>query len=102
MVLIILESGKIEIASLRDGALGHVSHFQTNSSQFIRSRWTGSDSAKFITSDAQDNLHVWDIAKGITPFYSAQSKAGTIIEIGQFANRPDTILTLTDKNSLQM
>ncbi len=102
VVLIILESGKIEIASLREGALTHVSHFQTNSSQFIRSRWTISDPTKFITSDAQDNLHVWDIGKGITPFYSAQSKVGTVIEIGQFANRPDTVLTLTDKNSIQM
>lgn len=102
MVLIILESGKIELAALKDGTLAHVSHFQTNSSQFIRSKWTVSDPNKFVTSDAQDNLHVWNVAKGITPFFSAQSKVGTVIEIGQFASRPDTLLTLTDKNALQM
>lgn len=102
IVLIILESGKIEISALKEGVLTHLSHFQTNSNQFIRSKWTAADPNKFVTSDAQDNLHVWDISKGITPFFSAQSKVGTVIEIGQFGTRPDTLLTLTDKNSLQM
>lgn len=102
VVLIILESGKIEISSLKNGVIAFDQSFQTNSEQFIRSKWTATDSNKFITSDSQDNLYVWDIAKGITPFYSAQSKSGTILEIGQFASKPEIILTITDKNALVM
>lgn len=101
-VLIILESGKIEISTLKNGAITYDQSFQTNSEQFIRSRWTATDANKFITSDSQDNLYVWDIAKGITPFFSSQSKSGTILEIGQFASKPEIILTITDKNALLM
>lgn len=102
VVLVILESGKIEISSLKNGAVYFEQAFQTNSEQFIRSRWTATDGNKFITSDSQNNLYVWDISKGITPFYSSQSKNGTILEIGQFASKPETILTITDKNTLLM
>lgn len=98
----ILESGKIEIASLNNGKIQSEQSFQTNSEQFIKTQWTKNDQSKFLTSDSQDNLYMWDIAKGITPFFSIQSKFGTILEISQFINRPETVLAITDKNNLQM
>ena len=97
-----MESGKIDIASLKSGSVAPETSFQTNSNQFIKSYWIKGDGTKFLTSDSQDNLSMWDISKGITPSFSTQSKMGTILEISQFERNTDTILTITDKNLLQM
>ena len=98
----ILESGKIDISTLRNGCVFQERSFQTNSDQFIKSHWIQGDETKFVTSDSQDNLYMWDVSKGITPHFSTRSKAGTVLEISQFNSRSNVLLTLTDKNTLQM
>ena len=102
VILIILENGKIEVASLKNGTINPEQSFQTNSENFLTAEWTQNDASRFLTSDSQDNLYMWDISKGITPAFSAQSKSGAILDMRQFAGRPETIITLTDKNNVQM
>lgn len=100
--MVLLENGKMETLSFRQGHFVLQAAFQVTSEGASTGEWDRFDPCRFFSSDASQCFYVWDVSKGIVPIYSNSHKQGHIQFIAQSKQKDSLLVTLNDRGQAHL
>ncbi len=96
----LLENGKIETISYKNGQFIQQASFQVSSEGFSTGEWDHFDPTKIYSADSSQCLYIWDASKSIVPIYSNNHKQGAIRVIAQSQHTASLLATLNDRSQI--